>query len=261
MLPILRFGAALLLASLCVPAAAWLLLVCADLVGLDDCLSPRPGWRMFAVVSSLALALPPALHAWPDHSRPSRELIQESLRAVLFSFSIFALIFLAGARPLFDWMKLPPLMTGMAAANLSLTFSCPLTFLSYCLSRRLLPRPAPELPAPPAMRRFGWLALGFIVLAAAQPWITGGEALLFPDTLSLVCAAWLVLALRMALAEHGEAGFVPMWGGLCLILSFRLGLSLPFSEPADFAVGILLLILAVWSCVCLLRKESREWLC
>ena len=215
---------------------------------------------MFAVVFSLAFALPPAFHAWPDHSRPSRELIQESLRAVLFSFSIFALIFLAGARPLFDWMHLPPLMTGMAAANLSLTFSCPLAFLSYCLSRRLLPRPAPEQPAPPAMRRFGWLALGFIVLATVQPWITGGEALLFPDTLSLVCAAWLVLALRMAVREHGEAGFVPAWGAMCLLFVFRIGQAVPFAAPADLALAAVLCLVAVWSCACLLRRESRDWL-
>ena len=94
---VLRFAAALALAALCVPAAGWLTLVCADFAGLDDCLSPRPGWMMFAAVSALAIALPPALHAWPDFSRTPRELVRESLRSALFSFALFASAFLAGA--------------------------------------------------------------------------------------------------------------------------------------------------------------------
>ena len=144
MLALLRFGAALLLALFCIPAFGWLLLVCADFVGLDDCLAPRPGWVMFSWVSAAALALPPALHAWPDLSRPASTLTKESLRATLLSFALFALIILAGARPFFDRMNLPTAITGMVAGNLSLTFACPLAFLSYTLCRKLLPRPAPE---------------------------------------------------------------------------------------------------------------------
>lgn len=261
MISVLRFAAALFLAGLCVPAAGWLLLVCTDLVGLDDCLSPRPGWMMFAAVSGLALALPPALHAWPDLSRPVRELVRESLRAALFSFSLFAVATLAGARPLFEWLDLPLPVAGMAAANLSLAFSCPLACLAYSLSRRLLPRPAPEKPAPPAMRRFGWLALAFILLAAVQPGITGNDALLFSGSLSLLCGAWIALALRTVLLAHGEAGFVPVWGGFCLICAFKLGRSLPLAEAGDLAFCAALLILATWSCCCLLQRESRAWLC
>jgi hypothetical protein len=239
----------------------WLTLVCADFAGLDDCLSPRPGWMMFAAVSALAIALPPALHAWPDFSRTPRELVRESLRSALFSFALFAIAFLAGARPLFAWMNVPAPMAGMAAANLSLTFSCPLAFLSYTISRSLLPRPAPERPAPPAMKRFGWLALALIILAAAQPWLTGGEPMLFASRLSLLCAAWLIFALRMALLEHGEAGFVPMWGGICLLFSLGLGMAVHSAGTADLAIAAVLLLLAAWSCVCLLCRESRLWLC
>ena len=36
MLALLRFGVSLLLALLCIPAFGWLLLVCADFVGLDE---------------------------------------------------------------------------------------------------------------------------------------------------------------------------------------------------------------------------------
>lgn len=261
MMSVLRLAAALALAGLCVPAAGWLSLVCIDFAGLDDCLAPRPGWTMFATVSALSLTLPPALHAWPDLSRPCRELVRESLRAVLFSFTLFALLLLAGARPFFQWINVPPPMAGLVAANLSLTFSCPLAFLSYTLSRRLLPRQAPASPMPPAMRRFGWLSFLFLALAAFQTWMTGGEPLLFADRLSLLCAAWLIVALRMALHEHGEAGFVPMWGGFCLVCAFRLGQSVPYASPADMAIAAALLLLAVWSCLCLLRRESREWLC
>ncbi|MBQ4077303.1 MAG: hypothetical protein IJD65_06515 [Mailhella sp.] len=261
MMSVLRLAAALALALPCIPAAGWLLLVCADFAGLDDCLSPQPGWMMFAAVSALAIALPPALHAWPDFSRPSRELAREGLRAALFSFALFAVAFLAGARPLFTWMNVPAPMTGMAAANLSLTFSCPLAFLSYSLSRSLLPRPGPERPAPPAMKRFGWLALALIALAATQPWLTGGAPLLFSSRLSLICAAWLIFALRMALRDHGEAGFVPMWGSLCLLFAFGLGRAVHDAGTADLAIAAVLLLLAAWSCACLLRRESRLWLC
>ncbi len=260
MMPVLRLGTALLIAALCTAAACWLTLVCVDLVGFDDGLGPRPGWTMFASVSALALALPPALHAWPDLSRQPSELLRESLRAVLLSFALFAAVFLAGARPFFAWLNIPPSMAGMAAANISLALSCPLAFLSYTASRKLLPHPAPEQPAPPAMRRFGWLTLSFLTLAAAQPWLTGGEALIFPSRLALICAAWIIIALRMALLEHGEAGFVPMWGGFCLICAFRIGRSAPYAHSVDLAIGAILLALALWSCFCLLRTESREWL-
>lgn len=261
MMTVLRFAAALALAALCVPAAGWLLLVCADFAGLGDCLSPRPGWMMFAAVSALAIALPPALHAWPDFSRSPRELMRESLRAALFSFALFALAILAGARPLFTWMNVPAPMTDMVAANLSLTFSCPLAYISYSISRALLPRPAPEQPAPPSMKLFGWLALALILLSAAQPWLTGGEPLLFSSRLSLLCAAWLIFALRMALLSHGEAGFVPMWGGICLLFAIGLGRAVHSAGTADLAIAAFLLLLAALSCACLLRRESRFWLC
>ena len=261
MMTVLRFAAALILAALCVPAAGWLTLVCADFAGLDDCLSPRPGWMMFAAVSALALLLPPALHAWPDFSRTPRELVRESLRAALLGFALFAIAFLAGARPLFMWMNVPAPMAGMAAANLSLTFSCPLAFLSYTISRSLLPRPAPEQPAPPSMKLFGWLALALILLAATQPWLTGGAPLLFSSKLSLLCAAWLIFALRTALLEHGEAGFVPMWSGLCLLFALSLGRAAHSAGTADLAIAAILLLLAAWSCACLLRRDSRLWLC
>lgn len=260
MTAVLRVVAALLLAALSSTVAGWLLLVCADFSGFEDCLWPRTGWAMFAAVSALALTLPPALHAWPDLSRQPRELIRESLRASLLSFALFAILFLAGSRFFFEWMKVPHPMTGIIASNLSLTLACPLAFLSYTVSRKLLPRPAPDEPEPRTMRLFGWLALGFLTLAAIQPWMTGGASLLFSSRLSLICAAWLVLSLRMVLLDHGEAGFVPMWGAFCLICSFRIGSAIPYARAVDIAVGIVLLTIAAWSCFCLLHKESREWL-
>ena len=261
MLALARFGGALFLALFCIPAFGWLLLVCADFVGLDDCLAPRPGWTIFSWVSAAALVLPPALHAWPDLSRPARVLIPESLRASLLSFALFALVVLAGARPLFEWMKLPAPITGMVAGNLSLTFACPLAFLSYTLCRSLLPRPAPEEESPAPMCRFGWLSFGILALIVFQPWLTGNEPVIFPNKVELLCAAWIIFALRMALHDHANAGFVPVWGALCLILLFRLGSSLPFAKAPDLALGCVLILLLVWSCACLIRKESRNWLC
>ena len=261
MLSLLRFGSGLLLALLCIPVFGWLLLVCADFAGLADCLTPRLGWGMFSWVSAAALALPPALHSWPDLSRPAGVLIRESLRATLLSFALFALVFLAGARPLFDGMNLPTAITGMAAGNLSLTFAFPLAFLSYTICRYLLPRPAPEEEAPAPMCRFGWIALGILALIAAQPWLTGNEPLLFPNKVELLCATWIIFALRMVLHDHANAGFTPVWGALCLILLFRLKSSLPFAKAPDLAIGGVLILLLVWSCACLIRRESRNWLC
>ena len=261
MLALLRFGIALLLALLCIPAFGWLLLVCADFIGLDDCLAPRPGWATFSWVSAAALALPPALHAWPDLSRPAGVLIRESLRATLLSFALFALVILAGARPFFDWMNLPVPLAGIAAANMSLTLACPLAFLSYTVCRKLLPRPAPEEESPAPMVRFGWLVLGILALIVLQPWLTGNDPLLFPNKVELLCAAWVILALRMALHDHANAGFVPVWGALCLILIFRLSSTIPFAKAPDLAIGGVLALLLVWSCACLIRKECRDWLC
>ena len=261
MLALLRFGLALILALLCIPAFGWLLLVCADFVGLDDCLAPRPGWTMFAWVSAAALALPPALHAWPDLSRPAGEIAREGLRATLLSFALFALVILAGARPFFDWMNLPAPMAGMVAGNLSLTFACPLAFLSYTVCRSLLPRPAPEGNTPAPMYRFGWLVLGILAIIVLQPWLTGNEPLLVSNKVELLCAAWIIFALRWALHDHANAGFVPVWGALCLILMFRLSSTIPFAQAPDLAISGVLILLLVWSCACLLRKESRDWLC
>jgi hypothetical protein len=111
------------------------------------------------------------------------------------------------------------------------------------------------------MKRFGWLALALIILAAAQPWLTGGDPMLFSSKLSLLCAAWLIFALRIALLEHGEAGFVPMWGGICLLFSLGLGMAVHNAGTADLAIAAVLLLLAAWSCICLLSHESRLWLC
>ena len=261
MLSMLRFGSAILLALLCIPAFGWLLLVCADFSGLDDCLAPTPGWIMFAAVSSASLALPPALHAWPDLSRPAPTLVCEGFRAVLLAFSLIAVAFLAGARAFFDWMNFPAPMASMVAGNLSLTLACPLAFLSYFISRTLLPRPTPEEDTPAPMTRFGWLALGILALAIAQPWITGNASLLFHNNLDLLCTAWIILALRMVLHDHANAGFVPVWGTACLLLAVRIGNAMPFAKAPDIAIGAAIILALVWSCACLLRKESREWLC
>ncbi len=259
MISVLRFCAALAAAALCIPAAGWLTLICADFIGFDDCLSPRPGWVMFSVVSTCALALPPALHMWPDTSRAPKELLREGLRAVLLAFALFAVIFLAGARPFFAWLAVPAPMTAVAASSLAPLFACPLAYASYRIARALVPIPAPEAPAPRPMRFFGRLSLILAALIIFHPWLTGGTPLLFVSRLGLFGAAWLILALRHVLLVHGEMGFIPLWGGFCMFCAFQLGTALPYLNVVELSLSSMLVLVAAGSCFCLLHSENRRW--
>lgn len=261
MTSLLRFSSALLGILFAVPVTAWLTLICADFIGLDDCLRPQSGWVMFSVVVAFALTAPPAFYAWPDDLRNGKALLREGARAALLAFALFAVLFLLGARPFFQWLGLPSIMLPVAAGNIAPLLACPLMYLSYRICRALLQRPEPAAPAPKAMNIFGWLALLFILTVVFHPWLTGGRPLLFDGRNTLLCAVWVFLSLRYVLLIRGESGFVPAWGMLCPFCAFRLGSILPGASPLELAVAVLILLLALASSLCLLHPESRRWLC
>lgn len=261
MIPLLRLCILFLVAALCALPAGWLLLVCTELAGFDSSLAPRPGWVMFAALCAPAVTLPPALHAWPDDSRPLSELIRETLRAALFSFTLCTLLFLAGMRPLARFLALPDIMMSTAAAMFAPFFASLLACLSAALCRMLLPRPVPEEDPPASMRWFSWITLVLIILLVLHPWIIGIHTSLFPGRLIYPAVMCLFIALRHSFVSHGNAGMVPAWGGVCLLLAFRIGTMLPDADAVGFAFCTALLLLVVASCFCLLHRESRRWLC
>ena len=255
----LRFCAALIIAVLCVPALSWLTLICADFAGFDDCLSPHPVWVTFSVVSACALTLPPALLLWPDTELDIRDLLREGLRSVLFSFSLFAIIFLAGARPFFAWLSVPAPMTSAAAAALAPVMACPLACISYTIIRFLVPYLLPEYPAPLPMRIFGWLGIALAAFIFFLPWFTGGSTLIFPGRLWLIGMATLVLLLRHALFVHGATGFIPLWGTISMLCAFQIGRAFPYLTPTELSLSAVLLLMVVGSCFCLLHRKNRYW--
>lgn len=259
-----RFFSLFALTLAAIPAVGWLILVCADFLSLADCLAPQPGWQLFALILSLSLVLPPALHAWPDRSRPLAELARETCRAVLFAFSLFALFFLAAARPLFLWLDIPAVLLPLAAANITPFFSCPLLYISYKMGTLLLPRPEPEALRPSAMRVFSALSLLLVLVLILHPFLTPGGSgvpLVHAGRLDMLGAAWRYLALRHVLAICGNAGFVPAWGGCCLISLLDMIRALPGAGAVELAVMASLFALMLASTVCLLLPSCRRWLC
>lgn len=258
-----RFFALFALTLTAIPVAGWLILICADFLSLADCLVPQPGWLVFALILALSLVLPPALHAWPDRSRPLRDISRETGRAVLFSFSLFALFFLAAARPLFQGLNIPAMLVPLAAANLTPLFSCPLLYISYKIGAFLLPRPGPQTPRPSAMRLFGVLSLLLVLTLIVHPFFFphAGGPLAHAGRLDMLGAAWRYLALRHVLSVCGNAGFVPAWGGCCLISLLDMMHALPGAGAAELAAAAALSALMLASCACLLLPSSRRWLC
>ena len=258
-----RFFSLFALALAAIPFVGWLILICADFLSLEDCLSPQAGWTAFAFLSALSLVLPPALHAWPDLTRSPRHLLRETARAVLFAFTLFAVLFLLFGRPLFEWLSIPTIMLPMAALSLAPLVSCPLLYISYKVADLLLPRPGPDAPAPPAMRRFGLLSLLLVIALACHPFLQPGVSgpVMHAGGLSMLCAVWRFLALRYVIFSCGHAGFVPAWGGCCLVSLLDMLRALPGAGGMELAVMAVLFCLMLASSVCLLLPSSRRWLC
>lgn len=260
MIPALRFSAAVLIALAAVPVVGWLLLVCADFLGLEDSLSPQPGWIVFVLFQGAATTLPPAFHTWPDVSRRPRQLLREGARAALLSFALFGACFLLLARPMLDQLGLPDVMIPMIMVWLAGPTACPLAMFSYMTSRFLLPRPEPDTPAPRAILIFSRLSLLFVILLAIHPFLLEHGAVLFPDKVAMFCGAWIFLALRHVIVDRGNAGFIPAWGALCLLSAFGLGLDFPGIQARELAVMLVFLTLMITSCFFLIHPDSRRWL-
>ena len=264
MIGLARFFSVLGLTLAAIPIAGWLLLVCADFLSLTDCLSPQAGWTAFALICSLSMVLPAALHVWPDHARSLPDILRETARAVLFSFSLFALFFLLFGRPLLDWLHLPKLMLPTAALALAPLFSCPLLYVSYKIASLLLPRPGPDAPAPRPVRLFGTCALAIVLMLLLLPFLrpaVGGTPVLYTSGLNMLCESWRFFALRYVIASCGNAGFVPAWGGCCLVSVLEMIRALPSAVGADLFIMAALFALMLAGSVCLLLPSSRRWLC
>ena len=178
--------------------------------------------------------------------------------------SLFALFFLAAARPIFQWLDIPAVLLPLAAANLTPFFSCPLLYISYKMGALLLPRPEPEAPRPSAMRVFSALSLLLVLVLILHPFLTpggSGAPLVHAGRLDMLGAAWRYLALRHVLAICGNAGFVPAWGGCCLISLLDMIRALPGAGAVELAVMASLFALMLASTACLLLPSCRRWLC
>lgn len=259
-----RFFSLLIVTLAAIPFAGWLILVCADFLSLADCLNPQPGWTAFALITALSLVLPPALHSWPDHTRTLRELLLETARTILFSFSLFAVLFLLGARPLLQWIGVPELMLPMAARFLAPLVSCPLLYISYKIAVTLMPRPGPDLPRPRAVRAFGALSLLLLLILVFHTFLLPGThttPIIHAGGQSLIAAAWRFLALRYVLVTCGNAGFVPAWGGCCLISLLEMLRAAPGAGMAELSIMAVFFVVMAASCVSLLLPSSRKWLC
>lgn len=264
MIVLSRCFSVLVLTLAAIPATGWLLLVCADLHSLTDCLSPQPGWTGFALICALSLVLPPALYVWPDHTRPLSVILRETARAVLLSFALCAVFFLLCARAFFDWIHLPDIMLPMAAFTIAPVFSCPLLYVSYKTVSLLLPRSGPALPAPRSVRAFGAISLALVLMLFLLPFTPAegiGSAVLHTGGLDMICEGWRFFALRYVIAERGNIGFVPAWGGCCLLSLLEMFRALPGAEGADPLLMAVLAALMIAGTVCLLLPSSRRWLC
>lgn len=259
-----RFFALFALITAAIPVAGWLILVSADFLSLGDCLDPQAGWMAFALITALSLVLPPALHSWPDLTRTLPDILRETARAMLFSFSLFALFFLLFSRPLLRWLNLPELMMPAAALFLAPLISCPLLYISYKIAVSLLPRSGPATPPPPSIRIFNMLALLLLILLLCHAFLfPGSQSSLITHSgkLAMLCAAWRFFALRHVIGYCGNAGFVPAWGGCCLISILEMLRALPGADPAETAVMAAAFILMTATSVCLLLPSGRRWLC
>ena len=256
---VLRFAASLLTALILTPAAAWLALVCADLVRLEDCIAPQPGWLIFALAIGMCATLPPVLHSWPDTERPLREILRENSRAALFTFCIAAAAIMLTLRPFLRWLDLPDIMLPIVMMRCTLIFACPVLYISMRFARAFLPRPAPEAPMPASMKRFGLAAWAFIGTLVLQPFLLGGTPLLFDNSASLFAAGWVFFALRQELMGGGF-GYAPAWGALSLVAVMRTAEAAVHGAPAALALTAALVLSMALSWACLMHRDSRAWL-
>ena len=263
MIELTRFFALFILMIAAVPFTGWQVLICADFLSLDDCLNPGSGWTAFALITALSIVLPPVLHAWPDHTRPLSDVVRETARSMLLTLALFAVFFLAGAKPLFRWLGLPDIMMSMAALFLAPLIACPVQYLSYKAAVTLLPRPGPTGSRPRSVQIFSVLSLLFLFILIFHVFLLPGESfpVIHAGRQNLLSAAWRFFALRYVIVSRGNAGFAPAWGGCCLVSLLEVVRALPDAGGAELMIMAVLSLLMVASTVCLLLPSARRWLC
>ena len=256
----LRFPAALVPACLLVPVVAWLILVCADFAGLENSAAPHPAWKTFALIMAAAITFPPALHLWPDRSRPLSELLREGGRAVLFAFAVFALIFIPLAPLLAARLHVPDIMLPLVMKAMAPLLCCPLLWLSYSLARLLVPRPAPGKPLPSSVTAFGISSFALVTLLLLYALAVRESDLLFPPAVPSLVWAFVFLCLRHALAVYGDTGVVPAWGAFCLLHLLWMGMILAGADAPVLLLAAPPAALELFSSACLLFPSFRRWL-
>ncbi len=256
----LRFSAALLLACLLVPGVAWLVLVCADFAGLENSAAPHPAWKTFSWIMATALTVPPALHLWPDRTHPLQKLFLEGCRAALFSFSVFAVLFIPLAHIFASWLHIPGIMLPLVMKTLAPFLSFPLLCISYAFARNLAPRPSPKHPMPPFGQIFGTSSFLLMMILFLYALAIPKSSSLFPPSFPPAIWALLFFCMRRALTTYGDAGIFPAWGMFCLLHLHWMIMSFSKSDPILLALATPLAVLEIFSSICLLLPSYRRWL-
>lgn len=266
--PPLRAAATLLLLGPALAFTCWLVLTCADFLGIVHFGRglTRP-WADFALRVGLGVLLPPALVAGLDGRRPWPLRLREACRASLIAFAVFVLGFFAVSAVLMRYgstlqVALVPVLLGRAGPLLM----CGLLYLSYRLITLMLPQPRPEGPPPAPMRVFitlGCLLALFPVVEAMAPASPLGLPQLDPshyDERALPQDVFLYASLAWLLGRRGLRIFRPVYVGVCI-----LGPLLTFLEPGIYPLPwqifhALRVVLSATACVCLYTPPARRWL-
>ena len=146
--PLARAVATLLLAGPALAFLCWLVLTCADFLGLArDGYGLAESWGDFALRVSLGILAPPALAAGLDERRPPAVRLREACRASLISFAAYATGFFVVSALVMHFFSstraglIPPLLR-----DLGPLLMCALLALSYRLIALMLPPPLPRAP-------------------------------------------------------------------------------------------------------------------
>lgn len=266
--PLARAGLTLLLLGPALAFTCWLVLTCADFLGVVHFGRglTRP-WADFALRVGLGVLLPPALVAGLDERRPWLLRLREACRASLITFAAYAAGFFTVSALLMRYassmrVAMVPVLLGQIGPLLM----CALFYLSYRLVTLMLPLPRPEGPPPVPIRVF--IVLGcalalFPVVEALAPLSPLGLPALNPsfyDARALPQDVFLFATLVWLVGCRGLRVFRPVYVGVCI-----LGPLLTVLEPGVYPLPwqifhLLRALLSLAACVCLYTPPARRWL-
>ncbi len=266
--PLARAGLTLLLLGPALAFTCWLVLTCADFLGVVHFGRglTRP-WADFALRVGLGVLLPPALVAGLDERRPWLLRLREACRASLITFTAYAAGFFTVSALLMRYassmrVAMVPVLLGQIGPLLM----CALFYLSYRLVTLMLPLPRPEGPAPAPIRVF--IALGcalalFPVVEALAPLSPLGLPALDPsfyDARALPQDVFLFATLVWLVGYRGLRVFRPVYVGVCILGPLLTALEPGVYPPPWQIFHILRAILSLAACVCLYTPPARRWL-